>query len=88
MCAVSVGAAIILAAVAAIPTLRVGGFYLGLVTLFLALAIPLVASHLTVAGKASGLSLATVPAFVQHPAGIRLYEVGILQWPCWLGTCG
>ncbi|HLY84495.1 MAG TPA: branched-chain amino acid ABC transporter ATP-binding protein/permease, partial [Acidimicrobiales bacterium] len=58
-------------------TLRVGGFYLGLVTLFMALMIPVVASHLTVAGKSSGLSLATVPAFVQHPKGVALYQIGI-----------
>jgi ABC-type branched-subunit amino acid transport system ATPase component/branched-subunit amino acid ABC-type transport system permease component len=77
MCVVAVAAALVIAAIAAIPTLRIGGFYLALVTLFLALAIPLMASHMTIAGKASGLSLATVPTFVQHPSGLKLYQVGI-----------
>jgi ABC-type branched-subunit amino acid transport system ATPase component/ABC-type branched-subunit amino acid transport system permease subunit len=78
MCVVAIVAAMILAALLAIPSLRIGGFYLGMVTLFAALVIPSVASHLSITGGASGISLLTVPSFVQHPSGRALYNVGLL----------
>src|SRR5437660_475611 len=76
MCLASVLAAFVIAVVAALPTLRVAGFYLGLVTLFMAQAIPLFASHVKSLGQENGLSFALVPSFFQHPKGRQLYEVG------------
>jgi ABC-type branched-subunit amino acid transport system ATPase component/ABC-type branched-subunit amino acid transport system permease subunit len=78
MSVVAVIASVVLAAIAALPTLRVSGFYLGLVTLFMAQAIPLVASHVDALGGVNGLSLVVDPNFVQHPEGRALYEVGLL----------
>src|SRR5262249_8435173 len=74
MCAV----AIVLAAIAALPTLRVSGFYLGLVTLFMAQAIPIIAGHSDALGGENGLSLVLDPDFVQSPSGDDLYRVGVL----------
>jgi branched-chain amino acid transport system permease protein len=78
MCAVAVVASLALAAVAALPTLRVSGFYLGLVTLFMAQAIPIIAGHSDALGGANGLSLVLDPDFVQSPSGDDLYRVGVL----------
>ena len=77
MCLVSVLAAIVVAGLAAIPTLRVSGFYFGMITLFFALAVPIVASHLSIAGGSTGISLISVLTFEQRPAGLRLYELGV-----------
>src|SRR6476619_4472886 len=57
MCAVGVIAALVLAAIVALPTLRVSGFYLGLITLFMAQAIPLIAGQSEALGGQNGLSL-------------------------------
>ena len=78
MCVVAIAAAVILAAVAAIPALRIGGFYLGMVTLFAALVIPAVASHLSLTGGGTGISLSAVSTFSQRPSGLALYDVGLL----------
>src|SRR5579862_7236196 len=78
LCLVAVVAAVILGAVAAIPALRIGGFYLGMVTLFAALVVPDVASHMSLTGGGAGLSLLTNPSFTQHPHGLKLYDVGLL----------
>jgi branched-chain amino acid transport system permease protein len=77
MCLAAIVAALVLAAIVALPTLRVSGFYLGLVTLFMAQAIPIVASHSDALGSSNGLSLVLVPEFIQHPEGTALYEVGV-----------
>ena len=50
MCLCSVVVSVILAAVIAALTLRVGGFYLGMVTLFIALVIPVVAGQWSLTG--------------------------------------
>jgi branched-chain amino acid transport system permease protein len=78
MCAVAIVASLALAAIAALPTLRVSGFYLGLVTLFMAQAIPIIAGHSDALGGANGLSLVLDPDFVQTPTGDDLYRVGVL----------
>jgi branched-chain amino acid transport system permease protein len=77
MCAVSIVAAVLLGAVAAIPALRIGGFYLGMVTLFAALVVPDVASNMKLTGGGGGISLLTDLSFNQHPKGISLYYVGL-----------
>jgi branched-chain amino acid transport system permease protein len=77
MCLASVVVSIVLAAVIAALTLRVGGFYLGMVTLFIALVIPVVAGQWSVTGGQSGLSLLTILTFTQRPSGYALYIVGV-----------
>lgn len=77
MCVVGVVASIIVAAVAAVPSLRVGGFYLGMVTLFLALVIPTVFGRMNAFGASDGISLVLVQSFTQRPSGVALYEVGV-----------
>jgi branched-chain amino acid transport system permease protein len=76
MCASSVAISLVIAAVVAIPALRIGGFYLGMTTLFLALVIPTVANQIQALGATDGLSLYASPSFVQKPSGVALYEVG------------
>ena len=77
MCLISVVVSVVLAAVIAALTLRVGGFYLGMVTLFIALAIPVVAGQWSLTGGQSGLSLLTILTFTQKPSGYALYAVGV-----------
>lgn len=77
MCLISVVVSIVLAAVIAALTLRVGGFYLGMVTLFIALVIPVVAGQWSLTGGQSGLSLLTILTFTQKPSGYALYVVGV-----------
>ncbi|MDQ1359724.1 MAG: branched-chain amino acid transport system ATP-binding protein livM, partial [Acidimicrobiaceae bacterium] len=77
MCLASVVVSIVLAAVIAALTLRVGGFYLGMVTLFISLVIPVVAGQWSYTGGQSGLSLLTILTFTQKPSGYALYVVGV-----------
>lgn len=77
LCVFGIVASVIVAALAAIPSLRIGGFYLGMVTLFLTLVIPDLASHWSTTGGSNGISLIVDQSFTQHPQGTALYEVGI-----------
>jgi branched-chain amino acid transport system permease protein len=77
MCLASVVVSIVLAAIIAALTLRVGGFYLGMVTLFISLVIPVVAGQWSYTGGQSGLSLLTILTFTQKPSGYALYVVGV-----------
>jgi ABC-type branched-subunit amino acid transport system ATPase component/ABC-type branched-subunit amino acid transport system permease subunit len=77
MCLISVLVSILLAAIIAALTLRVGGFYLGMVTLFISIVIPVVAGQWSLTGGQSGLSLLTVLTFTQKPSGYSLYVVGV-----------
>ncbi len=79
MCLASIVVSVVLAAVIAALTLRVGGFYLGMVTLFISLVIPTVAGQWSLTGGQSGLSLLTVITFVQKPSGYALYAVGVVM---------
>ncbi|HEY4333304.1 MAG TPA: branched-chain amino acid ABC transporter ATP-binding protein/permease [Ilumatobacteraceae bacterium] len=79
MCVVSVVVAVLLALVLALPTLRISGFYFGMVTLFLALALPIAATHLQVFGKDAGIILQAVPGFRQSPSGVTLYRIGLVM---------
>jgi branched-chain amino acid transport system permease protein len=78
MCLVGAVAALIVAAIVALPSLRIGGFYLGMLTLYLALVVPDVVSHWSLAGGQQGLSLVTDLSFVQSPTGVPLYQIGVL----------
>jgi branched-chain amino acid transport system ATP-binding protein len=58
------------------PALRFRGFYLGITTLYVAVAVPSIAQFLSVTGGSTGLSLLGMPGF--NPiVGVPLYEIGI-----------
>jgi branched-chain amino acid transport system permease protein len=78
MCLIGVIAALIVAAAVALPSLRIGGFYLGMLTLYLALVVPSVVTYWSLAGGAQGLSLVTDLNFVQSPTGVPLYDIGVI----------
>ncbi len=58
-----------------LPSLRVAGFYLGLVSLFAALVIPTVATHWNYAGADTGIPLYAVAGFKPQLDGDELYIV-------------
>ncbi len=63
MAAVAVVVGTAFGALAGLPALRVGGFYLGVVTLFAAIVVPLVASNVGWLGGATGIALFAKPGF-------------------------
>ncbi|HEV3123676.1 MAG TPA: branched-chain amino acid ABC transporter ATP-binding protein/permease [Candidatus Dormibacteraeota bacterium] len=76
MCAVGIGAAAIVGLIAGVPALRVSGFYLGMVTLYLALLIPSIVDSFEVTGGNNGIDLLQkFPDFTQDLSGMPLYEV-------------
>jgi branched-chain amino acid transport system permease protein len=77
MCVASILVSVLLAAIIAALCLRVGGFYLGMITLFVSLAVPTVAGQWAYLGASSGVSLLTVISFVQKPGGYVLYVIGV-----------
>ncbi len=58
-----------------LPALRVGGFYLALVSLFAALAIPTVAQQWGLVGADTGIPLYAVSGFAPEIAGEELYVI-------------
>jgi ABC-type branched-subunit amino acid transport system ATPase component/ABC-type branched-subunit amino acid transport system permease subunit len=58
-----------------LPALRVGGFYLALVSLFAALAIPTVAQQWGVVGADTGIPLYAVNGFAPEISGEELYVI-------------
>ena len=58
-----------------LPALRVGGFYLALVSLFAALAIPTVAQQWGVVGADTGIPLYAVNGFAPEISGEELYII-------------
>jgi branched-chain amino acid transport system permease protein len=58
-----------------LPALRVGGFYLALVSLFAALAIPTVAQQWGLVGADTGIPLYAVPGFAPEISGEELYFI-------------
>jgi branched-chain amino acid transport system permease protein len=78
MVVISLGVSIVASLFVAIPALRIGHFYLGMITLVLASLVPTVASQLNLVGGQSGLSLIANPSFVQSPTGYALYLLGLL----------
>jgi ABC-type branched-subunit amino acid transport system permease subunit len=77
MCAIAVAVAAVIGLVIGVPSLRVGGFYLAMTTLFFALLVPVVASNWTFVGKERGISLIANIDFTQRWAGIGLYEMSL-----------
>jgi ABC-type branched-subunit amino acid transport system ATPase component/ABC-type branched-subunit amino acid transport system permease subunit len=75
MCMVSVLAAVVAGLVLGLPALRVGGFYLALVSLFGAIAVPVVAGQMSFTGKETGISLVANPLYYPELGGFPLYAV-------------
>jgi branched-chain amino acid transport system ATP-binding protein len=77
MCVVSVITGLVIAAALALPTARISGLYYGLLTLYIAIAVPEMASRINALGGTSGIDLIADPDFVQSPTGMTLYFIGI-----------
>jgi ABC-type branched-subunit amino acid transport system ATPase component/ABC-type branched-subunit amino acid transport system permease subunit len=74
MCLAGVAAAAVVGLIAAIPALRVSGFYLGMTTLFLAILVPKLAEAQDVTGSHNGISLISNVDFTQNLSSYALYE--------------
>ena len=70
-------AGVLLGLVMAGPALRFRGFYLGIATLYIAVAVPTLSQNLSITGGSEGLSLLAV-APTQSPSGTLLYEIGVI----------
>jgi ABC-type branched-subunit amino acid transport system ATPase component/ABC-type branched-subunit amino acid transport system permease subunit len=75
MSVIGVAAGALAGIVIGLPSLRVGGFYLAMVTLFAALAVPVVAGQMQLTGGSSGISLIANYQFNRSLNGWFLYEV-------------
>jgi branched-chain amino acid transport system permease protein len=75
LCLIGIGVGAVFGLIVGIPALRVRGFYLAIVTLFIALALPEIASGLSVTGETQGISLLSNPTFTESCSGISLYEI-------------
>jgi ABC-type branched-subunit amino acid transport system ATPase component/ABC-type branched-subunit amino acid transport system permease subunit len=78
LCLIGVGLALVAGFVVGMPALRVGGFYLGMTTLFLALLVPDIAQTLSITGGDQGISLVSNIDFTQSPSGMTLYIIMVL----------
>jgi branched-chain amino acid transport system permease protein len=79
LCLVGVGAALIVSLVTGAPALRVGSFYLALVTLFFAEIVPVVATNTSALGGEGGEEFFAGPSFVPSwLAGVGLYEITVV----------
>jgi branched-chain amino acid transport system permease protein len=70
LCVGAVGGLII-----GLPSLRIGGFYLALVSLFATLAVPQVAQQWSFTGGEAGIPLFEVPGFQPELTGEKLYLI-------------
>jgi ABC-type branched-subunit amino acid transport system ATPase component/ABC-type branched-subunit amino acid transport system permease subunit len=77
MVLVALVVAVIVSLIIAIPSLRIGQFYLGMITLVLASLIPIVADQVSLIGGAGGISLIANASFSQSPTGYPLFCVGL-----------
>jgi ABC-type branched-subunit amino acid transport system ATPase component/ABC-type branched-subunit amino acid transport system permease subunit len=77
MIGVALGAAVVTSIIIALPALRMGHFYLGMITLVIASLVPTVASQLGIVGRTAGISLIANSSFRQSPRGVALYFVGL-----------
>jgi branched-chain amino acid transport system permease protein len=75
MCFVGMIGALVVGLLVAAPALRVGGFYLGLTTVFLATVIPLIATNWNVTGGQVGINLFTFLNFDPWLSGWGEYVV-------------
>ncbi|MGF7234300.1 MAG: ABC transporter permease subunit [Frankia sp.] len=75
LCLIGVFAGGLVGLIISAPALRLGGFYLAVVTLFMAVALPELAGGLAIAGKTHGISLLANPVFTENLGGVRLYRI-------------
>jgi ABC-type branched-subunit amino acid transport system ATPase component/ABC-type branched-subunit amino acid transport system permease subunit len=78
LCLVGVVAALVVSVVTGAPALRVGGFYLALVTLFFAQIVPVIATNTSSLGGSGGFEFFGTASFVpKRLAGVGLYEITV-----------
>jgi ABC-type branched-subunit amino acid transport system ATPase component/ABC-type branched-subunit amino acid transport system permease subunit len=75
MCVIGAVAGLVSGLIVGLPALRIGGFYLGLVSLFAALAIPTVAQQWAFVGADTGIPLYAVSGFAPEISGEELYAI-------------
>jgi ABC-type branched-subunit amino acid transport system ATPase component/ABC-type branched-subunit amino acid transport system permease subunit len=75
MCLIGLGVGAVGGLVIGLPSLRIGGFYLALVSLFATLAVPQVAQQWSFAGGEAGIPLFAVLGFAPKIAGETLYAI-------------
>ena len=75
MCVIAAIAGAVSGLIIGLPALRVGGFYLALVSLFAAMAIPAVATQWNFVGADTGIPLYAVPGFAPKINGESLYVI-------------
>jgi ABC-type branched-subunit amino acid transport system ATPase component/ABC-type branched-subunit amino acid transport system permease subunit len=75
MCIIGGAVGAVAGMIIGLPGLRVGGFYLALVSLFAALAIPTVAQQWGLVGADTGIPLYAVAGWVQEINGVELYAI-------------
>jgi len=78
MCLVALAVSAVCGLLIGIPALRIGGFYLAMVTLFLALLVPVVASAWAFTGGTTGISLVSILDFYPRWTGVSLYELTVV----------
>ena len=80
LCLLGLVAASVAGLIIGAPALRVGGFYLGMATLAIAVIVPSVASVMNLTGASTGISLLSNLEFSPKLGGVGLYElcVGVL----------
>lgn len=77
MSVIGILTALVVSLVFAAPALRVGGFYLGMMTLYLALVVPAVGKHLDITGGDSGIALLANLDWIRPLNSYALYLVGV-----------
>ena len=78
MCVIGVVAASLAGLLIGVPSLRVGGFYLGMATLAIAVMVPAVGGELKLTGASTGVSLLSNFKFAPSLDGVKLYEISVL----------
>jgi branched-chain amino acid transport system ATP-binding protein len=89
MLLVGVVAGIVAGVVLGAPALRLGGFYLAMLTLYVATVLPILAQRIEFLGGVGGISLIGDPDFTQTYGGTTLFQVTVLIVSvvalfCWL----
>jgi ABC-type branched-subunit amino acid transport system ATPase component/ABC-type branched-subunit amino acid transport system permease subunit len=77
MCLIGLVVGVAAGFVLGLPALRIGGFYLALVSLFAALAVPAIAQEWSFAGGETGITLYAVDGFKPQLDGEVLYLVSV-----------
>jgi len=76
MCAIGLIVAAVAGLIIGVPALRIGGFYLAMATLLLAVVVATVANNLSITGGENGITLIGT-SYKPEWSGVALYEIGI-----------